>query len=43
MRFAPARLLPLPAPRTALAVITNSPSDSIAGIESEVAVPGPLI
>ena len=29
--------------RTAFAVKTNSPSDSIAGIESEVPVPGPSI
>jgi hypothetical protein len=41
--FAPAKRLPLPAPRTALAVMTNSPSESIAGMESEVCVPGPLI
>jgi len=34
---------PLPAPLTALAVITNSPSESMAGIESEVPVPGPSI
>ena len=32
----------IPAPRTALAVNTNSPSDSLAGTESEVPVPGPV-
>ena len=31
-----------PAPRVALAVITNSPSLNIAGISSEVPVPGPI-
>ena len=30
-----------PAPLVAAAVITNSPSDSIAGMSSEVPVPGP--
>ena len=39
----PASRLPFPAPRTALAVMTNSPSDNMAGMSSEVSVPGPLI
>ena len=38
----PSFLSPSPAPLTALAVITNSPSDNLAGIESLVPVPGPL-
>jgi len=43
MRLAPLRREPWPAPRTALAVNTNSPSESNALIESEVPVQGPLI
>ncbi|MFN9899944.1 MAG: hypothetical protein ACK55Z_14375, partial [bacterium] len=38
---APFMRLPLPAPRTALAVITNSPSLRRAGMESLVPSPGP--
>ena len=40
---APRSRSPLPAFRTASAVITNSPSESIAGILSEVPDPGPMI
>ena len=43
MRFAPLRREPLPMARTAFAVNTNSPSESIAGMESDVPVPGPFI
>jgi hypothetical protein len=31
----------LPIPRTAEALITNSPSDNLAGMESDISVPGP--
>ena len=39
---APIFLSPPPAPRTAFAVNTNSPSDNLAGTESLVPVPGPF-
>jgi len=39
---APTSLSPPPAPRTAFAVTTNSPSDNLAGTESLVPVPGPV-
>ena len=41
IRAAPSDLFPSPAFLTASAVMTNSPSESLAGILSEVPVPGP--